>query len=47
MSLEPERVRQLSAVVGGSMTLFELLTAEGVDQSFIVAEPAPDPSSPA
>ena len=47
MSLEPERVRQLSAVVGGSTTLIELLTAEEVDRSFIVAEPAPDPSSPA
>ena len=31
----------------GSFTLFELLSAEGVDQSFMGAEPAPDPSSPA
>ena len=30
----------------GSFTLFELLSAEGVDQSFMGAEPAPDPSSP-
>ena len=31
----------------GTFTLFELLASEGVDQRFIAAEPAPDPSSPA